>query len=162
MKALPAYALSLGAVAAAALVGRRAGPQHPREAIWYARLEKPRYTPPGAVIGLAWSGLDLLLGFSGSRLLAAPPSRERSGALLFWSLNVAGIAGYPWVFFREKRLGASAVVIAGMLASARAATITAAKVDRLAGWSMMPLVGWLAFAGLLSEELWRRNSTGGA
>ena len=149
--------LSIGAVAAAALAGQRAGPQHPREAIWYARLDKPGFTPPGPVIGGAWTLLDLLLVVSGSRLLAAPPSRERSSALLFWSLNLAGIAGYPWVFFKRKELGASTAVVAGMLASARAAAATAGRVDRIAGLTAMPLVGWLAFAGLLSEELWRRN-----
>ncbi len=149
--------LSIGAVSTAAVIGQRAGPQHPREAIWYARLDKPGFTPPGPVIGGAWTLLDLLLVVSGSRLLAAPPSRERSTALLFWSVNLAGIAGYPWVFFRRKELGASTAVVAGMLASARAAASTAGRVDRIAGLTAMPLVGWLAFAGLLSEELWRRN-----
>ena len=157
MKPVAATLVSLGAVGGAALIGRSTGPQHPREAIWYARLDKPRFTPPGAVIGAAWGGLDLLLATSGARLLSAPPSLERSAALLFWSLNVAGIAGYPWVFFKQKRLGASALTVACMLASARAAVATASKVDRVAAWSAMPLVGWLAFAGLLSEELWRRN-----
>ena len=145
---------------AAALVGRRAGMQRPREAFWYDRLEKPAFTPSGATIGAAWTSLDLLLVITGSRLLEAPPSRERSTALLFWSLNLAGIAGYPWVFFQEKKLGASALTVAGMLAAARALVSSAGKVDRLAAASAMPLVGWLAFAGLLSEELWRRNPPG--
>ena len=157
MNKITAGVLSGGAVAIAALTGSGAGPQHPREMIWYARLEKPSYTPSGAVIGAAWTMLDILLAISGARLLAAPPSRTRNVALLSWSLNLAGVAGYPWVFFKRKKLGASAVVVAGMLASARAGVATAGKVDRIAGLSAMPLVLWLAFAGLLSEEMWRRN-----
>ena len=149
--------LSAGAVALAAWAGNRAGPQHPREAIWYASLKKPSFTPPGAVIGPAWMTLDVLLAFSGARLMTRPASGARAAALLFWFLNLAGVAGYPWIFFREKKLGASAVVVAGMLASARAAVVTAGKVDRTAAIVGMPLIGWLAFAGLLSEELWRRN-----
>ncbi len=157
MNKIAAACLSIGAVAATARVGRQAGPQHPPEAIWYAGLQKPPFTPPGAVIGAAWGGLDLLLVYAGARLLRAPASLERSGALLFWSLNVAGIGFYPWVFFRQRRLGASAITVACMLGSARAAVATAGKVDRVAAWCTMPLVGWLAFAGLISEELWRRN-----
>lgn len=149
--------LSTSAVVTAALIGRRSSPEHPREAIWYAALDKPAFTPPGAVIGIAWTTLDVLLGIAGARLLQAPHGRERSTALLFWSINLAGIAGYPWVFFKQKRLGTSAVMVAGMLASARAAVVTAGKVDRVAAIASMPLIGWLAFAGLLSEELWRRN-----
>lgn len=157
MNKTTAIMLSGSAVAIAALTGRGANPQHPREVIWYARLEKPSYTPSGAVIGGAWTMLDILLALSGARLLAAPPSRTRNVALLSWSLNLAGVAGYPWVFFKQKKLGASALVVTGMLASARAAVSTAGKVDRVAGLAAMPLVVWLAFAGLLSEELWRRN-----
>ena len=160
MNKTAATLFSGGAVLAAALAGRRAGPQHPREAIWYASLDKPGFTPSGATIGAAWTGLDLLLVVAGTRLLQAPPDRERSTALLFWLLNLAGIAGYPWVFFKGKRLGASAAVVAGMLASARGAVLSAGKVDRIAAASMMPLIGWLAFAGLLSEELWRKNPSG--
>jgi translocator protein len=150
---------SAAAVASAMLAGRRAGPQHPREAIWYAALDKPSYTPPGPVIGAVWTGLDVLLGVSGARLLRAEPSWDRSTALLFWLLNLAGIAGYPWIFFRQKKLGASALTVACMLASARAAVVTASRVDRVAGLAGIPLIGWLAFAGVLSEELWQRNAS---
>ena len=157
MNKTTAAVLSGSAVAIAALAGSGAGPQHPREMIWYARLEKPSYTPSGAVIGGAWTTLDILLAISGARLLAAPRSGMRNVALLSWAFNLAGIAGYPWVFFKQKKLGASALVVTGMLASARAGVATAGKVDRIAGLAAMPLVVWLAFAGLLSEELWRRN-----
>lgn len=159
MNKITAAILSGSAVGAAAWFGRKASPEHPREAIWYAALEKPAFTPPGAAIGAAWSVLDGLLAVSGARLLSAPPGRDRSLALLLWSLNLAGVAGYPWLFFKQKRLGSSAVMVAGMLASARASVSAAGKVDRVAGIASMPLVGWLAFAGLLSEELWRRNPT---
>jgi translocator protein len=157
MNKTAAAVFSAAAVAAAMLAGRRAGPQHPREAIWYSRLEKPSYTPSGPVIGATWTGLDILLGLSGARLLAARPGLDRSAALLFWLLNLSGVAGYPWLFFRQKKLGASALTVACMLASARASVMTASKVDRIAGLAGLPLVGWLAFAGLLGEELWRRN-----
>ncbi len=157
MNKTTAIVLSGGAVAAAALAGSGAGPQHPREMLWYARLEKPSYTPSGAVIGAAWTTLDILLAISGARLLAAPRSRMRNLALLSWACNLAGVAGYPWVFFKQKKLGSSAMVATAMLASARAAVATAGKVDRVASVAAMPLVLWFAFASLLSEELWRRN-----
>ena len=149
--------LSGGAVLAAAYAGRRAGPEHPREAAWYAALDKPGYTPSGATIGAVWTGLDLLSVVSGARLLQAAPSRERSTALLFWSLNLAGIAGWPWMFFRGRKLGASAAATVGMLACARASAASAGKVDRIAALAAMPQIGWLGFAGLLGEAIWRKN-----
>ena len=153
----PALLMAAGAVVAAAGVGRRYGPQHPREAVWYAQLRKPPFTPPGAVIGAAWSVLDTLLVVSGTRLLRAAPGRTRNAAMGCWGLTVAGLGGYPWMFFGRKRLGASTAVVGGMAASAVGLVATAAQVDRPAAWASVPLVAWLAFAGLLSGEVLRRN-----
>ncbi len=158
MRKPAAACLSVGAVAAAALAGRSQGPQHPRTALWYASLRKPSYTPPGPVIGTAWAVLDALLCVAGYRLLTTRPSAMRNAALAAWGLNIAGIAGYPWVFFGRKQLGASTAVAGGMLASAAAAVGTAACVDPVAAGAEAPLVAWLGFATLLSEEIWRRNA----
>lgn len=157
MRSQTAALIAGSAVFAAALIGSRRGPQHPRTALWYASLRKPSYTPPGPAIGAAWAVLDTLLSVSGYRLLKSPPSTARTTALTSWSLSVAGIAGYPWVFFGRKRLGESAVVVGAMLASASAYVAAAERVDRPAAAMGIPLVLWVGFAGLLSEELWRRN-----
>lgn len=145
------------AVIAANLVGARAGTRRPRNALWYASLRKPDLTPPAPVIGAVWTALDLLLAVAGTRLLTAQPNPARNAALGFWSLSVAGIAGYPWVFFERKKLGASTAASSAMLASATAYVATAARVDRPAAAMGVPLVVWLGLATLLSEELWRRN-----
>ena len=157
MRSQTAALVAGGTVFAAALIGSRRGPQHPRTALWYASLRKPSYTPPGPAIGAAWAVLDTLLSVSGYRLLKSPPSTARSTALTSWALSVAGIAGYPWVFFGRKQLGESAVVVGAMLASASTYVAAAERVDRPAAAMGIPLVLWVGFAGLLSEELWRRN-----
>ena len=157
MRKPAASCLAVGAVVAATLAGRQHGPQHPRTALWYASLRKPSYTPPGPVIGAAWTILDGLLCIAGYRLLTARPSAMRNAALATWGLNIAGIAGYPWVFFGRKQLGASTAVAAGMLGSAAAAVGTAGFVEPVAAAAEAPLVAWLSFATLLSEEIWRRN-----
>ena len=157
MRTQTAYLLAGGAVLTAAVIGSRQGPQHPRAAIWYAALRKPPFTPPGPAIGAAWSVLDALLCVTGARLLASRPGPARDAALAGWALNLAGLAGYPWVFFGRKRLDAAAAVVGGMLASAVSTVAAAARVDSVAALAGVPLVLWVGFAGLLSEELWRRN-----
>jgi len=157
MKKSASALVSAGAVAGALAAGRRYGPQHASTALWYGSLEKPSYTPPGPAIGAAWTILGGLLAYSGYRLISAPPSRGRASALSLWWANIIGIAAYPWVFFGRKKLGASSVLVGGMLASAAASVATTSRVDRPAAIATAPLVAWVAFAGLLSEELWRRN-----
>lgn len=148
------------AVIAAQLTGRRYGPtpDHPRTALWYASLRKPSYTPPGPVFAVAWTGLDALLGYSGYRLLTAPRSPRRAAALGAWSLNLLGVAGFSWVLFGRKRLGEALGVTAGMVATAATAAVAASTVDRRAAWADVPLLGWVMFASLLQEEVWRRNT----
>lgn len=152
-----AAAVAVGSVLSAAVLGARNGPQRPMTALWYARLDKPSYTPPGPLIGAAWGTLELLLAGSGYRLLQAPNTEARNAALGSWALTLVGLAGYPWLFFRRKQLGGSTVASASMLAAALGTAAAAREVDRPAALMTVPLTLWLGFATVLSEELWRRN-----
>jgi tryptophan-rich sensory protein len=159
MKQTEAALLSGTAVATAQLLGARwsPSPNHPRTAAWYAALRKPSFTPPGPVFAIAWTGLDVLLGYSGYRLLTARASPTRTAALGTWALNILGVAGFSWVLFGRKRLDEALEVTAGMVASAAAAAGTASLVDRRAGYAALPLLAWVTFAAVLQEEVWRQN-----
>jgi tryptophan-rich sensory protein len=67
------------------------------------------------------------------------------------------VGGWTQLFFREKRLGASAVASGAMVASSAAYLATAAKVDRPAAAAAIPFVAWLGFATLLAGRIWRDN-----
>ena len=157
MNSKQAAAISILSVAGAAIVGGSYGPQRPREAVWYARLRKPSYTPPGSAIGVTWGVLEALLCIAGYRLLSKPGSSARTTALASWCATLAGLAGYPFSFFGRKKLGESAAVAAGMCAATTATVVAGSRVDEVAAASMTPLVLWTAFAVLLSEEVWRQN-----
>lgn len=147
------------AVAAAAIIGGRQGPTpaNPRTAAWYARLRKPSFTPPGPVFGGAWAALDVLLAYSGYRVLSQPSSPPRTVALSLWSLSVMGVGGFQWVMFGRKKLGAATGVTAGMVATSAGFVVAAREVDGKAALAGVPLALWTAFACLLQEEVWRRN-----
>lgn len=149
--------VSGAAVLTAAAIGARNGPQRPVNAVWYAALRKPEFTPPGPLIGAAWGVLELLLIGTGYRLLRAPRTEARNAAVGAWGLTLLGLAGYPWLFFSQKRLTSSTVASAAMLASATGTAVAAREVDKSAAAMTVPLLLWLSFATVLSEELWRRN-----
>jgi tryptophan-rich sensory protein len=159
MRQTTAAALAGSFVIGAQLSGARYNPSpaHPRTAAWYAALRKPSFTPPGLVFAVAWTGLDALLGYAGYRLLMAPPSDRRRVALGAWALNLLGVGGFSWVLFGRKRLDQALEVTAGMVVTAAATSATAARVDRRAGYACLPLLGWVVFAAVLQEEVWRRN-----
>lgn len=153
-------ALAAGsAVTLAQLIGAQSNPSptHPRTALWYATLRKPAFTPPGPVFGIVWTGLDMLLGYAGYRLLTARPTPPRAVALGAWGLNLLGIAGFSWTLFGRKRLDEALGVTGAMVLTASATVAASAMVDRKAASASIPLLAWVAFAAVLQEEVWRRN-----
>ena len=149
--------IAAGSVLGAGLVGSQAGPQQPRAGLWYTRLRKPPFTPPGPAIGAVWMVLYGLIGFGGYRLLRAPHGAHRTTALSGWAGTVGGIALFPWLFFGKRDLVSSGAVTVGMLAASSTAVAASSGLDRPAALSLSPAVAWVAFALLLNEELWRRN-----
>jgi benzodiazapine receptor len=62
------------------------------------------------------------------------------------------------VLFGRKRLDAATGVTAAMLASSVGSVVAARRVDERASLAFLPLAAWVAFATVLQEEVWRRNS----
>ncbi len=159
--------LALGAVAAvlgaSAIVGRRNAPDpsHPAIRRWYRRLEKPGFTPPDAAFGAVWPVLETGLAVGGYRLLRRPPGAARNTAVGLWLLNSAMVGGWTQLFFRERKLGASAAASAAMVVSGTAYVAAAARVDKPAAAVGMPFAAWLGFATLLAERIRRDNPAGG-
>ncbi|MGI4730687.1 MAG: tryptophan-rich sensory protein [Janthinobacterium lividum] len=159
--------LALGVVGvvlgASAIVGRRNAPDpsHPGIRRWYRRLDKPGYTPPDTAFGAVWPMLETGLAVGGYRLLRQPSGTARNAAVGLWLLNTAMVGGWTQLFFRDKRLGASAAASGAMVATSAAYVATAAKVDRPAAAAAVPFVAWLSFATLLAERIWRDNPEAG-
>jgi translocator protein len=154
---LVAGGIAGGVLGLSALIGRRNAPDpsHPRIRRWYARLDKPGFTPPDKVFGAVWPVLETLAAVGGYRLLRQPTSPARNASVALG--NSAMIGGWTELFFRERRTGASTAAAGAMALGTTALVATAWKVDRPASASVMPLAAWLGFATLLAGEVWRRN-----
>lgn len=159
-RANPAAGLLLlgGALAVSAALSARYAPApfHPRTYLYYKRLEKPGFTPPDYAFGV-WGPLWTLLGIAGWRLWRAKPSAARTQALSHWfgaqALNVLWL----WLGFGRRNRAAMALEGLGSFANAAGLAAAARKVDGPSAILSLPYVGWIGFAGLLSEELWRLN-----
>ena len=156
---LPALGMVGAVLGVSALIGRQNAPDpsHPGIRRWYRRLDKPGFTPPDAAFGLVWPMLETGLGVGGYRLLRQPSGPARNAALGLWLANTAMIGGWTQLFFRERRLGASALASGAMVATGAAYVATAARTDKPAAALAIPFVAWLGFATLLAERIWRDN-----
>jgi len=150
---------ALGAYVVPLLLSRSTSPtpDHPRILLWYKALRTPRYKPPDLAIPIAWAAIESALALAAYRLLRRPPERARNRALAWLSANIVGIGAWNRVFFGHRRLGSSTVAAAALVGTAGAYVAQAKPVDRVSAASGLPLVAWLAFATVLTADIWRRN-----
>lgn len=150
-------AVCLGAVAASALISSRFAPSplNPKRGVEFAFLDKPSFTPPASVFAVVWPALFSLLTWSGLRVWNAEGGRDRTVAFSLWgliqALNVAVVAWGPERRLRQFLTALATLVVTGVYAA------TARKVDGKAAAMVAPYAGWMGFANLLTEELWRKN-----
>lgn len=145
------------AVLASALVARANAPtaDHPKLYAAYQALEHPRFTPPRSIFFYVWPPLFLALTLSGLRIWNAPKSATRAQALSLWGFVQALNA--VWMALGPRRLTSQFITALTTLAAAAAYLWRAGRVDAPAAAVAAPYVGWISFANLLTEELWRMN-----
>lgn len=149
--------LTVGAVLVSALIARANAPtsKNPRVKAEYDRLKPTGLQPPPAVFAAVWPPLFMALTLSGLRIWNAPASAARTRALTLWGL----IQGFNalWMALGPRRLGSQLTTAVATLGAAGAYALQARKVDAPAGALASPYLGWIGFANVLTEELWRRN-----
>ena len=145
-----------GALTAGAAALGSAATDHGTQ-LWYRRLRKPSFQPPGAVFGPVWTVLYVLIAVSGWRVWNRPAGPARSRALGLWGLQLGLNAAWSWLFFGKRRKRTALADISALGVSIAAYIAAARKVDRSAAVLVAPYLGWVCFAGLLNEELVRLN-----
>jgi benzodiazapine receptor len=145
--------------AAAAVIGTIAS----RSSIdtWYRRIDKPPYVPPNAVFPVAWTSLytDIAItsGWTLDRLRERGQSSETRSYIVALATNLALNASWSWLFFKQHKLGASALAAAALTASSADLARRTAAVSRSGGAALTLYPLWCGFATVMSTDIWRRN-----
>ena len=154
---LEGLAICVVAVLASAAVAGAASPTkaNPRRRRQAAMLTKPDMQPPKKTFAAVWAPLFVTLTFSGVRIWNAPASRARSRALGLWGgLQAMNALTTLW---GPKRQTATLLTHLATMGGAFAYLNEARKVDATSAAIVSPYLGWMSFAGILTEEVWRKN-----
>ena len=147
------------AVCATAGIGSLAS--QPRITRWYSPLKKPRYVPPNGVFPVAWTMLygDIAVTSATAidRLRAAGRHDEARSYTVALAANLLLNAGWSWLFFKYRKLGASAVGAAVLATSSADLARRTAEADPRAGAALLPYPLWCSFATLMSGHIWVLN-----
>jgi tryptophan-rich sensory protein len=118
---------------------------------WYARLRKPKFTPPNRVFGPVWTALYLLMGIASFLVWTsgAGPNGIRLAEIVF-GIQLAANMIWSIVFFGWRNpLAAFGIII--FLWFMIATTVVAFwMVDPLAAILMIPYLLWTSFAAYLN------------
>lgn len=154
-----AAAIAVGAVVVVGVMGFLApGPQNdPAAARWYRNLDKPRATPPGPVFGLAWTAIELGLGYAAFRLLLKPSDVWRNRALGVLAVNLTTIPTFAKLFFGKRDLKAAEANTVAQFFGAWSFVAAAWNADRQAAMAGLPHAIWVSFANWLMAEILHRN-----
>ena len=149
--------LAIIAVAATSVVGQLA--TYPNLAPWYAGLVKPSFNPPNWVFGPVWTTLYLLMAFAVWRILRLPAaSAARRWALSLFFAQLALNAAWSWMFFAARNPLLGLINIVPQILVIIATIVAFYRIDRKAGWCLMPLAAWVCFATVLNFAIWKLNS----
>ena len=113
------------------------------------------------MFGAVWPVLEGSLAVGGYHLLRRPSAPARDAAVGLWLAYTATVGGWTELFFRRRRLRASALASGATAASGAALVAVAAKVDRPAAALGVPFAAWLGFATLLADRIRRDNPADG-
>jgi translocator protein len=155
MGRITAAIAAIGPVAVAGIIGNAA--TLPNITPWYESLVKPSFNPPNGVFGPVWTVLYILMAWAFFRILRSPEGTARRRAVILFLAQIMLNAAWSVAFFGFHSPTVGFVVIL-LLVTFIAATIHAfLAVDRIAGGTLVPYLGWVAFAALLNASIWWLN-----
>jgi tryptophan-rich sensory protein len=113
------------------------------------------------VFPVAWTSLYTDIAATSAaaidRLRAAGRHDEARNYAVALGVNLILNAGWSWLFFKYRKLGASTVGAAVLAASSADLTRRTALADPRAGAALLPYPLWSAFATAMSSHIWVLN-----
>ncbi|TXH21804.1 MAG: tryptophan-rich sensory protein [Elusimicrobia bacterium] len=128
-----------------------------RAADFYLGLVRPVWAPPAEWFGPVWTTLFVLMALAAWMVWRPKGFRGAAVALSLFVLQLFFNAAWSWLFF-VKKWGALAfldILVLWVLIAATAILFWRRR--PLAGFFLLPYLGWVSFAVFLSRAVWRLN-----
>lgn len=121
---------------------------------WFAALHKPAFNPPAWVFGPVWSLLYIMMAVAAWRIYRV----EGFGlAIGLWLAQLLVNAIWSPLFFAMHRIDLALIDIVLLDVLVIATIAVFFRRDRIAGWLMLPYLGWISFATALNAAFWQLN-----
>ena len=125
---------------------------------WYRGLAQPRWAPPEAAYGIAWTAIYALSALAGvTGWLAMERWRDREWLIGLFALN--GFLNILWslLFFQLRRPDWALVEVLALWLSVLALILTIWRRSMTGAVLLVPYLLWVTFAGYLNMTIVRLN-----
>jgi tryptophan-rich sensory protein len=124
---------------------------------WYPHIQKPWWTPPGAIFGPVWTVLYFLMGVSAWLIWRSTVGNVRHTALLIFATQLVLNGAWSFLFFGLRSPGWAALEIVLLWCSIVATMLAFARISRLAAGLLLPYLLWVSYAAALNVAIWNLN-----
>lgn len=125
---------------------------------WFIHLNKPVFQPPNWLFAPVWTILYILMGAAAGIVYAkARHTAAGKTALILFAVQLVLNILWSFVFFGAQMLLAASINIALLWAVLLGTILYFFKVNRAAGWMLIPYILWVTFATVLTITLFVMN-----
>ena len=118
---------------------------------WFPTLVKLSFNPPSWLFAPVWTTLYIMMA------VAAWLVWLRKGSLVLFYVQLALNFAWSLLFFGLHSPALALIDIVAMWVAILLTLLSFWKVDRRAGWLLVPYLAWVSFAGMLNASIWWLN-----
>lgn len=126
---------------------------------WYPTLIKPSFNPPNWVFAPVWSMLYIMMGVAAALVWDRMESNRETvkRALILFAIQLALNALWSYLFFglHNPMLAGIEIILLWLLIYET--YVHFSKINKIAGYLMLPYLAWVSFAMVLNASIWWLN-----
>lgn len=131
----------------------------PSVASWYPTLIKPIFNPPNWIFMPMWTLLYILMAVAAGLVWdkIKEQNEEVKKALAFFLIQLTLNAIWSYLFFGLKNPMLALIEIALLWLMIYETYLKFIKINKTAGYLLIPYLAWVAFAAILNASIWWLN-----
>ena len=126
---------------------------------WYPTIIKPSFNPPNWIFMPMWTFLYILMAVAAGLVWdkIKEQNEEVKKALGFFLIQLALNAIWSYLFFGLKNPMLALIEIALLFLMIYETYLKFIKINKIAGYLLIPYMAWVAFAAILNASIWWLN-----
>ena len=125
---------------------------------WYMTLNKPELAPPNWIFGPVWTTLFVLMGIA-LYMVWKQGTDKKDVKIALYIFGTQLILNVLWsiIFFGLENPGSAFVEIISLWISILLSIIYFYRINKTAGYLLIPYIAWVSFASYLNFMIWGLN-----